>query len=173
MDLNNDGSRDLVMATNLRTNKGRWAPWMARFLGDSPSHIDPFGGRWVATAFTNTNHTHHWLEVDLIGPPGNHQALGARVTAQIGDTKQVAEVGHAESSRFSQGHYRSYFGLGQQTHVDRLTVAWPDGTLQTVPAVRIDHLLTVNWNDRKPVLSAQNALRSKARYLRHVSSSPF
>lgn len=146
-DLNNDGTRDLIMATNLLTNKGRWAPWMARLMGDSPSQIGPFGGQWTTTAFTNTNHKNHWLEVNLIGPPGNHQALGARVTAHVGDKSQVQEVGHAESSRFSQGHYRLYFGLGQQTHVDSLTVAWPDGSLQTVPDVQADHLITVNWSD--------------------------
>ena len=122
---------------------------MARLMGETPSQIGPFGGRWVAMAFTNTNHHNHWLEVNLIGPPGNHQALGARVTVQIGDKRQVAEVGHAESARFSQGHYRLYFGLGQQqTHVDSLTVAWPDGSLQTVPDVQVDHVITVNWSDR-------------------------
>jgi hypothetical protein len=148
-DLNNDGTRDLIMATNLLTNKGRWAPWMARLMGETPSQIGPFGGRWVAMAFTNTDHHNHWLEVNLIGPPGNHQGLGARVTVQMGKNKLASEVGHAESARFSQGHYRVYFGLGQKTQVDSLTVAWPDGSLQTVPDVQVDHVITVNWSDRK------------------------
>ena len=147
-DLNNDGTRDLLMATNLLASKGRWAPWMARLMGDSPSQVGPFGGHWVTMAFTNLNHKNHWLEVDLIGSPGNHQALGARVTVQTSNNRQVQEVGHAESSRFSQGHYRLYFGLGQQTQVDSLTVAWPDGSLQTVPDVQVNRLITVNWSER-------------------------
>lgn len=148
-DLNNDGTRDLLMATNLLANKGRWAPWMAKLLGDSLSQIGPLGGHWVAMAFTNSNHKNHWLEVNLIGPPGNHQALGARVSVETSDNRQVQEVGHAESSRFSQGHYRVYFGLGQQTRVDSLTVAWPDGSLQTLHDVQGDRLITVNWSERQ------------------------
>ncbi len=118
-------------------------------MGDSPAQIGPLGGHWVTMAFTNSNHQHHWLEVDLIGPPGNHQALGARVSVETSDNRQVQEVGHAESSRFSQGHYRVYFGLGQQTHVDSLTVTWPDGSLQTVHDVQGDRLLTVHWSEHK------------------------
>ena len=147
-DLNNDGSRDLIMATNLLASKGRWAPWMARLMGDSPSQTVPLGGHWVAMAFTNSNHKNHWIEVNLIGPPGNHQALGARVTLQMGKNRQVQEVGHAESSRFSQGHYRLYFGLGQQPHIDSLTVTWPDGSVQPIANVPIDRLITVQWSDR-------------------------
>jgi hypothetical protein len=148
-DLNNDGTRDLIMATNLLTNKGRWAPWIARLMGDSPSQVGPFGGHWVTNVFTNSNHKNHWLEVNLIGPPGNRQGLGARVTAHLGDKRQVKEVGDAESSRFSQGHYRVYFGLGQHTSPDLLSIAWPDGTIQTIPEVQGDRLITVNWSDRK------------------------
>ena len=122
---------------------------MARLMGETPSQIGPMGGHWVAMAFINTNHNNHWLEVSLTGPPGNQQGLGARMTVQTGNKRQVGQVGHAESSRFSQGHYRSYFVLGKKLQVDAFTVAWPDGSLQTVPDVQVDQVITVNWSDRK------------------------
>ncbi len=150
VDLNNDGTRDLVMAANLVTKKTRWAPWVSRFLGDSRSQIGPFGGHWVTKVFTNSNHQNHWLQVNLVGPPGNRQGLGARVSVRAGGVEQIQEVGHAEGSRYSQGHYRVYFGLGQRGQLDSLSVAWPDGTMQTIPDPRVDSLVTVNWVIAKP-----------------------
>ena len=43
-----------------------------------------------------------------------------------GGSKLVRVVGESESSHFSQGHYRIYFGLGSET-VRAIEVRWPDG----------------------------------------------
>jgi hypothetical protein len=55
---------------------------------------------------------------------------------------QTQWVGQNETSLYSQGHYRLYFGLGLQTSAD-LTVRWPDGKVAHLPDVAVDQLLPV------------------------------
>jgi hypothetical protein len=61
-DADADGDCDLVLAT--REQKTR---------------------DWQTTWHRNVGARHHWLQVDLIGPPGNRQALGASVRLTAGD----------------------------------------------------------------------------------------
>jgi hypothetical protein len=146
-DMDNDGTRDLILATRLQIKSSGLAQWVSRWLGNPAPGENAREGRWMVRVFTNTRHLNHWLEVNLIGPPGNRQGLGARLSVQSGDTEEVQEVGHAEGSRYSQGHYRVYFGLGQLTHLSSLSVLWPDGTHQKILNPPVDNLITVNWND--------------------------
>jgi hypothetical protein len=56
---------------------------------------------------------------------------------------QVQAVGHAEGSVRSSGHYRVYFGLGDEARIDSVQLAWPDGSLQEIDRVASDRLLTI------------------------------
>ena len=60
---------------------------------------------------------------------------------------QFQQVGQSEGSHFSQGHYRLYFGLGQNDQIDMIEVAWPNGDIQTLEHIDSDRLLTI----RQPV----------------------
>ena len=63
----------------------------------------------------------------LRGRPGNLDAVGARVTAEISDgTQQTAEV-YAGGSYLSQSTPALFFGSGEG-HVTALHVRWPDGS---------------------------------------------
>jgi len=75
----------------------------------------------------------HWLELDLVGPPGNRSAIGATGTVTAGGLTTTHWVGESEDSTSSQGHYRIYAGLGSATTTDSITITWPDGSTQTVP----------------------------------------
>jgi hypothetical protein len=120
-DVNNDGARDAVVATR---RSSRALAWHSRlFIGRAPSN--------------------HWLEMELEGPAGNAQAIGAWVTLRAGHRVQTQWVGDADVSRYSEGHYRLYFGLGRHSHARDLTVHWPDGARTRLGKTPGDQILDV------------------------------
>jgi len=138
-DADADGDRDLVLAT--REQKTR---------------------EWRATWHRNVGARHHWLQVDLIGPPGNRQALGASVRLTVGDRTQLQPVGAAEGSRFSQGHYRLYFGLGDAERADSLEVRWPDGSAASLRDLRADRVHLVRHPGEPSESAAPSSSRRRA-----------
>ena len=48
-----------------------------------------------------------------------------------------------EGAYLSQGHYRLYFGLGEEMAPVSLDIQWPDGSRQTLKDVAINQRLTV------------------------------
>ena len=120
-DEDNDGLRDVVMAYSARQ--------FARRATIRRKHNDGPGG--------------HWLEVDLDGDGRNAQAIGARVSVKAGRRTQYQWVGQNDDSRFSQAHYRLYFGLGGRERVARLQVKWPDGARTNLQDVAVDQVRTI------------------------------
>ena len=53
----------------------------------------------------------------------------------------MQQVGQAEGSHYSQGHYRLYFGLGPHERPSALTIHWPDGYVQEILEPQGDRLL--------------------------------
>ena len=125
-DLEGDGDRDLV------------------------SSLKRSGARLRNVVYENRTPGGHWLEVDLRGAVGNAEAIGARVSVSAETrgagrppTRQTRWVGEAESSRFSVGHYRTYFGLGEAATVSRIVVRWPDGSKTKLSNVAVDRVLAI------------------------------
>ena len=56
---------------------------------------------------------------------------------------ETAGIWTTEGSRFSQGHYRLYFGLAHNTLPPEIEVKWPDGRVQLVRPESVDRLLTI------------------------------
>lgn len=88
--------------------------------------------RWYDRTFErfrleNRGPVGHWLHLDVEGPAGNREAIGARIRLRAGERWQTAWVGQREDSRFSQTHHRVYFGLGEDTQADEIQVAFADG----------------------------------------------
>ncbi len=120
-DFNNDGCLDLYV-----TNLGRSSTSGER-----------------ARLFQNRcEWENNWLTVRLVGTDSNRDGLGARITAVAGELSQIREV-NAGSSSGSQNMLPVHFGLGQNSAVDRLTVRWPSGTLQTLIGVGVNQVITV------------------------------
>jgi hypothetical protein len=118
-DYNGDGARDAVVA-----------------------HAAPGFG---AALLENRDREHHWLQVELSGEDGAYPAVGARVRVRAGGRLQTQWVGQSDGSRFSLGHYRLYFGLGDADEASKLKVLWPDGTRQVLGDVRADRLVRVSF----------------------------
>jgi hypothetical protein len=84
----------------------------------------------------------HWLTLKLVGTRSNRDGFGARIEAVAGDLRQVTEA-VSQSGYLSQCDPRPHFGLGPRTEVDKLTIYWPSGTVQTLEYVKADQILTV------------------------------
>jgi hypothetical protein len=91
----------------------------------------------------NARSGNHWLEVDLEGLPGNPQGVGAEVKVKTGRRVQTGWVGQSDGARFSQGHFRLYYGLGGAVVADRVTVLWPDGKRSILRDVAVDRRIVV------------------------------
>lgn len=143
-DVDNNGSRDLLLAIQWKTKKNIFAKWLAKAMG-SDRRFGGLGYFWEVDFFDNQNVDNHWLQVQLEGPPGNRQAIGARVTLQTADTQQIQQVGISDGSHYSQGHYRLYFGLGRKTEPFSLQVDWPDGESTEIVRPLTDRLLTISY----------------------------
>jgi hypothetical protein len=118
-DFNGDGARDAALAT-----RG-----------------DPADKYTDLKLLENVGSTGHWLEVELTGPPGDREALGAKVSATVPGRTQTQWVGQSDGSHLSQGHYRLYFGLGTATAAS-LKVTWPDGSVRRL-AVQADRIVRI------------------------------
>jgi hypothetical protein len=135
-DLDNDGTRDVVVA--LLENFSHWPWWKALYNGTE----DRF--TWDLIAHRNADRSNHWLQAGLSRAAGNPQAIGARVTVRTSDSQQLREVGSGEGALFSQGEYPLYFGLGPHHRVDELRVRWPDGSSQVLRDIVGDRLLVID-----------------------------
>ena len=136
-DFSNDGRRDLLLARLENFSQWRW--WEKLLHKDSEDRFS-----WNLAAYRNVvDSGNHWLEVRLAGKRGNPQAIGARVTVETADGRQLQQVGLNDGAFFSQGHYRLYFGLGSHKRADAIRIRWPDGQAQELKDVEGDRLQVI------------------------------
>lgn len=79
-----------------------------------------------------------WLIVRLVGTKSNRDGIGARVTAGNQVRTMTTAMGYASSS-----HAGVHFGLGTAKEIDRLEIAWPSGTKQTLERVKTNQVLEI------------------------------
>ncbi len=84
----------------------------------------------------------NWITIKTWGKGMNRDAVGARVKVVSGDLVEWDEV-RAGGSYLSSSDLRLHYGLGQRTHVDRIEVYWPDGQVETVRDVPLNHFLVI------------------------------
>lgn len=87
----------------------------------------------------------HWLGLKLMGTPSNRDAIGATVQLALKQGIQTRTVVSGEGF-LSDGDKRLVFGLGDQTHIDPITIQWPDGRQQTVHPPQIDRYWQIEEN---------------------------
>lgn len=84
----------------------------------------------------------NWLLVELKGAGKSTDAIGAVVSATVGERVQTRLV-RSGTSYLSQNDMRVHFGLGEHSEVDLLSVRWPDGSVSERRGVAANQLLTV------------------------------
>jgi hypothetical protein len=90
------------------------------------------------TRLSDTN----WIGFRLLGKGhSNHDAYGALVTVETKEHKLVRQC-QPGGSYLSSSDSRVHIGLGSAV-IERITIRWPDGFLQTLPAVQRGRYMTV------------------------------
>ncbi len=84
----------------------------------------------------------NWLAVKLIGTKGVTNAIGARVTVNIGEFSQMKEV-RSGSGYLSQNELKLLFGLGKFTTVTHIEIQWPGGGKQHVKNIDANQCIVV------------------------------
>lgn len=85
---------------------------------------------------------HNWLKVKTVGTKSNRSGIGARVFCQpTGEHRQMDEV-RSGGSYISQSDLRLHFDLKQAAKAD-LEVHWPSGTVDKIPNVKANQVVTV------------------------------
>ena len=79
----------------------------------------------------------NWLMLSLEGTRTNRSAIGARVTLETAEGKQMREI-RGGSSYESTHDFRVHFGLGRLETVNKMTVRWTDGTTQSFENLKVD-----------------------------------
>lgn len=115
-DIDNDGDVDIVVSN----------------LKDAPTILR-----------NESDNTSRWLSIKLVGTHCNRDAIGARVTVVSGGVTQIREV-KSGSGYLSQNDLRLHFGLGDATRVDKLTVRWLCGKVQTLQGVETNQVLVIS-----------------------------
>ncbi len=87
----------------------------------------------------------NWLKVEVKRANGKSDAIGARVTVQVGTLRQLDEV-VAVKGYLSQADPRLHFGLGKATKADLVEIRWPGGRAQQFRDVPANQILKVVQN---------------------------
>lgn len=85
---------------------------------------------------------HHYLKIQLLGPPGNREGLGGKVTVYHDGRLQYFE------NKTVRGYLSSndpvvHFGLAESRRVDSVVVRWPDGRVSRLGAVKTNQTIRV------------------------------
>ncbi|MEM7356445.1 MAG: CRTAC1 family protein, partial [Acidobacteriota bacterium] len=121
-DLDNDGDLDLVI------NNLDEAPTVLR--NESPA-------------------TGRWLQVRLRGRGLNRSAIGARVRVEAAG-RSTSRTVRSSASYLSHHDLRLHFGLGAADAVNRILVAWPDGSREVFAGGEVDRLAIIEQGTGAP-----------------------
>ena len=108
----------------------------------------PQGGFWHGDLWENPFYRneegseHHWIHLRLRGVKSNQFAVGAQVTARIGEMIQYREV-EGGIGFGSTNSYPVEFGLGQRSKVDEVEILWPSGHRQILHSPPVDTMIEV------------------------------
>jgi predicted nucleotidyltransferase len=100
--------------------------------GDIDVLVIPIDDR--PTLLRNDTAGGRWITLRLEGTKTNRSAIGAKVTIEAGGRRQIAEV-RSGGSYISHNDMRAHFGLGEAEVVDRLSIRWPNGVVETASSL--------------------------------------
>jgi hypothetical protein len=123
-DIDNDGDLDLLITSNggavqLLLNEGgnRNNALLVRTIGGSTS-------------------------LTVSSAKSNRDGIGARLRLTVGGRTFVDQV-TSGSSYLAQHDMRVHFGLGAAARADRLEITWPDGRVEVIENLPVNHVITV------------------------------
>ena len=90
----------------------------------------------------NRGNENNWITFHLIGTTSNRDAIGALVTIEADNKRQVA-VRRSTTGYLSQNDHRMHFGLGDASQVDHVEIKWPSGHIQQLENLDANQIITV------------------------------
>jgi len=136
------GSKISPYFEDLRSGRGA-AVWDFDNDGDMDiivSHIDL---RATPVLLRNDGgNNNHWLGISLMGSRGPASAIGAKVTVQTGNQKQVL-VNQWATTYLSYNDPRLHVGLGKSAMIDFLEIRWSDGEIEVFEQLEVDRYITI------------------------------
>ncbi len=115
---------------------------------DQDGDIDILVNNYKAKAayYVNEHATARSVSVRLVGADGNRDAIGAELTARIGDRTlhRLVGAGHSYASQFSLAQH---IGLADADRVDALVVRWPSGEIEEFPGPPAGARVTLTRGD--------------------------
>jgi hypothetical protein len=85
----------------------------------------------------------HFIAIDMQGEPLNPHGFGARLSLFNKGHIQVREQSPVRGY-FSSVDQRLFFGMGEATMADSITIDWPGGGHQAITHVKTDTLITIH-----------------------------
>jgi hypothetical protein len=89
-----------------------------------------------------TRNSNHRVLFRLVGTKSNKAAIGAKVTVTTASMEQIDEV-RGGGSYLSSNDQRLHFGLGSETLMKRVQIAWPSGLKEEFKDVPGDAIYTL------------------------------
>ncbi|WP_299674233.1 FG-GAP-like repeat-containing protein [uncultured Dokdonia sp.] len=111
---------------------------------------------------------HNWIKVKLEGTESNRQGIGALIELSYNDEKQYNYVLCGEGY-LSQNSSYEFFGIGDDTAIDFITIYWPSGIEDVVTNPQINTTLTVIEGD--PQLGLEEIHQEKVAVFPNPSTS--
>jgi enediyne biosynthesis protein E4 len=87
--------------------------------------------------------TGNWIMIRAKGKKSNAFGLGATVTLETADGRQVREINNT-ASYVSSNDVRLHFGLGAAKVIRQIEVVWPSGTRQVLKDVAVNQVLVID-----------------------------
>ncbi len=84
----------------------------------------------------------HYIDIQLVGPVGNRQGFGAKISVQINEKTWMHQVKNTRGY-LSTLPNRIHFGLGEAAEVQQITVQWPDGRRNSVAREPANQRITI------------------------------
>ncbi len=85
----------------------------------------------------------NWISIRAKGKKNNTFGLGATVTIETSESKQVREINNV-ASYLSSNDVRLHVGLGAAKIVQRIEILWPNGIRQVLKDVAVNQMLVVD-----------------------------
>ena len=84
----------------------------------------------------------NWISIKLVGTRSNRDGIGTKITVSSGEMTQMREV-KSGSSYASGSDTRLLFGLAENQHIEKITIAWHAGNTQILKDVTVNQTLTI------------------------------
>ena len=85
----------------------------------------------------------NWILLDLEGTKSNRDGIGARVRLVLPSARALHAHVTTANGIYSASDKRVHFGLGAETGIGYVEIAWPSGIVQRVERPQINQVLHV------------------------------